>query len=332
MVKVVNFPLPAAKQSLKATYPMVPKGITIHNTYNDAPARKEISYMQSNNNSVSFHVAVDDKEAIQGVPFNRNTWHAGDGGNGYGNRNQISVEICYSKSGGAKYVKAEDNTAKYVAKLLHERGWGINKVKKHQDWSGKFCPHRVLSTKGGWTSLLSKIKKELDALKGSPSKPVTPSVPSTPNVPPSTSKSIDKLAKEVIDGKHGTGETRKKSLGSNYSAVQKRVNEILSGKQTNTPSAPQVNKSIDQLAKEVMAGKHGTGETRRKSLGKDYDKVQSRVNELLKGYKENPRAKTVSELADEVMKGLHGSGRDRMNSLGDKYAEVQKEVNRRMRQ
>lgn len=40
-------------------------------------------------------------------------------------------------------------------------------------------------------------------------------------------KSIDELAHEVINGKYGTGEARKKALGDKYYAVQQRVNEIL---------------------------------------------------------------------------------------------------------
>lgn len=40
-------------------------------------------------------------------------------------------------------------------------------------------------------------------------------------------KSIDDLAKETIRGNYGNGEERKKKLGSNYSAVQARVNEML---------------------------------------------------------------------------------------------------------
>lgn len=43
-------------------------------------------------------------------------------------------------------------------------------------------------------------------------------------------KSVDTLAKEVIQGKWGNGEERKKRLtaaGYDYNAVQKRVNEIL---------------------------------------------------------------------------------------------------------
>ena len=40
------------------------------------------------------------------------------------------------------------------------------------------------------------------------------------------SKSIDELAQEVLVGKHGSGEARKKSLGSRYAEVQARVNEL----------------------------------------------------------------------------------------------------------
>lgn len=38
---------------------------------------------------------------------------------------------------------------------------------------------------------------------------------------------IDAIAKDVIDGKYGSGEERKKNLGNLYTIVQKRVNEIL---------------------------------------------------------------------------------------------------------
>ena len=101
--------------SYKCPYSMTPKGICIHNTGNDASAENEIKYMQSNYNEVSFHIAVDDVQAIQGIPFNRNTWHSGDGGNGEGNRNYISVEICYSKSGGTRFDNAEIRASKEVA-------------------------------------------------------------------------------------------------------------------------------------------------------------------------------------------------------------------------
>ena len=60
--------------------------------------------------------------------------------------------------------------------------------------------------------------------------------------------------------------------------MQDRVNEILEG----TPSTP--NKSIDELAQEVIRGDWGNGAERTKKLkaaGYDAKAVQNRVNELL---------------------------------------------------
>ena len=97
-------------------------------------------------------------------------------------------------------------------------------------------------------------------------------------------KTLDQIAKEVIQGLWGAGEDRKKRLtaaGYNYNTVQKRVNELLSGE-----SKPKL-KSIDEIAKEVIRGDWGAGAARKKKLiaaGYDYDKVQNRVNALLKKY------------------------------------------------
>ena len=148
------------KYDIKCPYSMSPIGICIHNTANDASAKNEISYMQSNNNEVSFHIAVDDFEEIQGIPFDRNGWHAGDGENGNGNRNHIAIEICYSKGGGDRFIKAEKRAAKVTAQLLKQFGWGINNVKKHQDFSEKYCPHRTLDM--GWERFLNMIQSELN--------------------------------------------------------------------------------------------------------------------------------------------------------------------------
>ncbi|UQT53461.2 peptidoglycan-binding protein [Bacillus velezensis] len=153
------------KYALKCPNPMTPEYITIHNTANDASAANEISYMTGNSESTSYHFAVDDKEVIQGIPLNRNAWHSGDGTNGTGNRKSIAVEICYSKSGGARYRAAEALAIKFVAQLLKERGWGVDKIRKHQDWNGKYCPHRVLS-EGRWDQVKAAIAAELERLGG----------------------------------------------------------------------------------------------------------------------------------------------------------------------
>lgn len=145
--------------SIKCPYSMTAEFIVVHNTANDATAENEVAYMIGNKNQVSFHYAVDDQEVVQGVPINRNTWHAGDG-NGEGNRKGISIEICYSKSGGTRFDQAEKNAAHFIATLLRERQWGIEKVKKHQDFRNKYCPHRTLDK--GWNGFIQMIKSYLN--------------------------------------------------------------------------------------------------------------------------------------------------------------------------
>lgn len=146
--------------SIKCPYEMNAEFIVVHNTANDASAENEVKYMISNSNKVSFHYAVDDIEVVQGVLENRNTWNAGDGTNGAGNRKGIAIEICYSKSGGEKFDKAEQNAAEFIAMKLKEKGWGIDKVKKHQDFANKYCPHRTLDL--GWQRFLDMIKQHLE--------------------------------------------------------------------------------------------------------------------------------------------------------------------------
>lgn len=99
----------------------------------------------------------------------------------------------------------------------------------------------------------------------------------------SSGKSLESVARDVIAGKYGNGDTRKRRLeaaGYNYSEVQKEVNRILTGKSSSGSSK----KSIDTIAREVIAGKWGNGNTRKKKLeaaGYNYNAVQKRVNQLL---------------------------------------------------
>ena len=146
------------KYSLKCPYKMNPTRIVVHNTANDASARNEVKYMQNNKSQTSFHYAVDDKEIIPALPLGRNSWNAGDGRNGKGNREGISIEICYSKSGGSRFILAEKRAAKLIAEILGQKGWDISKITKHQDYSGKYCPHRTLDM--GWDRFLKMVEAE----------------------------------------------------------------------------------------------------------------------------------------------------------------------------
>lgn len=186
--------LPANKYSIKAPYSMKAEYITVHNTANDASAANEIAYMIRNNNATSFHVAIDDKEAIEAIPFSRNAWHAGDGANGTGNRKSIGIEICYSKSGGDRYKKAEANAIEYIAQALVQLGLKPDRVRYHKQWSGKNCPHRIIA-EGREDSFKAAIEKRYNELKNP--KPVAPKP--KPVAPSPSSK--DDMYRVKVDGK-----------------------------------------------------------------------------------------------------------------------------------
>ncbi len=156
-MEIVKMLVPESKYSIKCPHIMNPEFIIIHNTANDASAMAEISYMIGNNKKVSFHCAIDNYRIVQGVLFDRNTWNATDGGNGTGNRKGIALEICYSKSGGERFEEAQKLAAEYTAYLLKKYNWGIDKVKKHEDfYPAKGCPHRTLSE--GWQNFLNLVQ------------------------------------------------------------------------------------------------------------------------------------------------------------------------------
>ena len=89
------------------------------------------------------------------------------------------------------------------------------------------------------------------------------------------------------------------------------------------------NKTVEEIAKEVLAGKWGNGAERKQRLtdaGYNYDTIQARVNELVA----QKNRKSVDELAREVIAGKWGNGQERKDKLtaeGYDYAAVQKRVN-----
>ena len=89
-------------------------------------------------------------------------------------------------------------------------------------------------------------------------------------------------------------------------------------------------KSIDELADEVIDGKWGNGNDRKNRLeeaGYNYDKIQDRVNEILSKQSEK---KSVTEVAKDVINGKYGNGEARAKKLeaeGYDYDTVQAKVN-----
>ena len=67
--------------------------------------------------------------------------------------------------------------------------------------------------------------------------------------------------------------------------------------------------------------------------GVDYNTVQKRVNELIRGQAASGK-KSVDQLAHEVLQGMWGNGSDRrklLTAAGYDYAAVQKKVNELLR-
>lgn len=131
--------------------------------------------------------------------------------------------------------------------------------------------------------------------------------------------------------------------GRKQSVAQKIVSAI-----TRKP-AP---KTTAQLAAEVIAGKHGVGAARKRSLGSRYAEVQAEVNRMLLGSNAAtrvvkkpapapkpkpapaPKRKTNTQIAMEVIAGKWSTGNERKARLaaaGYDYAAVQKIVNQRLR-
>jgi len=95
-----------------------------------------------------------------------------------------------------------------------------------------------------------------------------------------TTKSIEEIAKEVINGQWGNGDARKTNLtnaGYDAASVQAKVNELL-GVSTSTK------KSNETIAHEVIQGLWGNGQDRKNRLsnaGYDPSVIQAIVNKLM---------------------------------------------------
>lgn len=147
-----------------------PTTITIHNTGNpSSTAKNERAWLtnSSNTRTASFHIVIDDKEAIEVIPLNEVAWHAGDGsGAKSGNRTSIGIEICES----GQYELTLEHAAQLVASMLKERNWNVDRLRRHYDWSGKNCP-RTMNANGnwsGWSSFVQRVRAKLASQSTTP--------------------------------------------------------------------------------------------------------------------------------------------------------------------
>lgn len=242
-------------------------GVTVHNTdwittaAGTTPAEQYTrATVNGNMNDVRVHYYVDNVCAWQNLPLTLSGWHAADG-SGNGNRRTIAIECIMSFAYNDKDKKSEDNCARLAAALLNKYKLSIDCLYTHNHWySRKYCPAYILPH---WDKFKAKVQSYMNS---SSSAPVTPSAKQLYRVRKTWSdaksqigaffslenakkackagyavfdssgkqvypakKSVDEIAREVIQGKWGNGAERKKKLtaaGYDYYAVQKRVNEL----------------------------------------------------------------------------------------------------------
>ena len=239
---------------------------------------------------------VDDETIVQYNPDikNRYCWHCGDNKNPYsmggkfygkcGNANSIGIEICCTnpnwKDTEPANTKAWSFTDSVINKaveltkyLMQTYNIPAERVIRHYDVSGKLCPGIIgWNEDSGNTTEWKHFKERIGGDTKTDDKT-------------DTKKQIYRVRKTATDAKTQIGafailDNAKKTADKNSGYKVFDTN----GSCVYTPKTG-TRKTVAEIAKEVIQGKWGNGEERKKRLtaaGYDYQTVQAEVNRLLR--------------------------------------------------
>lgn len=242
--------------------------IVVHYTGTEASAHNNLLYFSRSSAGASAHYFIDKDGTLRQLVSEGDTaWHAGHWAT---NLCSVGIEVV---SGGADFTEAQINTlATLVADIRSRCGVSADDVIRHYDVTGKLCPAPYVDG-SKWAALHERICGGAASSGGG-------SGSGGSGGGPAPSGDVSELARRVINGEFGNGDVRKAALGSSYSAVQTRVNEML-GCGSSGGGSGSAGVDIDALARAVINGDYGNGEERRQRLGASYAAVQRRVNEML---------------------------------------------------
>jgi N-acetylmuramoyl-L-alanine amidase len=142
-----------------------PVYIVIHETDNTdigADAERHYRYFNGGDRGASAHYVVDDKQVIQLVEHNVQSWH---NGKKYvsnpampqcNNSNSIGIEICVNQDG--DYSKSVAHAVELTKKLMKELNIPVDRVIRHYDSCGKQCPAKMLREPKIWTDFKKAIQ------------------------------------------------------------------------------------------------------------------------------------------------------------------------------
>lgn len=129
---------------------IVPKGVVIHwtanpNTGADAMANRH--YFNKPTTAASTHYIVDDKQIVRCLPETEMGYHVGAKSykrdalarlSSYPNNCTIGIEMCVNADG--RFPVMYQKTVELVVHILKRYGWGVDKLWRHYDITGKTCP------------------------------------------------------------------------------------------------------------------------------------------------------------------------------------------------
>lgn len=250
MVNIIKSIIPSGQKAQRPGFSMDPNFITIHNTANDnkgADAEMHSRYLHNGGGGrmVGWHFTVDDNEIYQHLPINESGYHAGDGG-GDGNRRSIGIEICENSDG--DFEKAVNNAQWLVNKLMKDHNISLTNVVSHKHWSGKKCPHKLLSR---WGSFIDGIDEE--SIYVPPKKETKPEKVIKPSAKPSGGSVVDYMNSKGMDASYSNRSKLARQYGiSGYKGTASQNITLLSKIKAGAPKKDKPAKKGDMKTGSIV--------------------------------------------------------------------------------
>lgn len=158
--------------------------VTIHETGNESAGAGAQAHanLQARGNEWGggWHETVD---AIIAIISYSDTTRLPHAGKAEGNNNSYSIEICVNSK--KDFVQAVRNAAERAAIKLKEKGYGVDRLRQHNGWSGKNCPTHLRAGDWGinWADFVDLVRQALNGVQIGDITPV-PAPPAPAPTPP----------------------------------------------------------------------------------------------------------------------------------------------------
>lgn len=270
---LVNVKVPASTSNYTKGRDYKISKITIHHMAGKLTAKQCGRVFQAKGRCASAHYGIGSDGKIGLYVDEKNTAWAD--GNRTSNHKSVTIETANSQTGGDWKVsdKSLKLLIKLVADIARRNNLGTLVPGKNLTWHSMYasttCPGNYLRSK------MKYIAEQANEINSGSSKKTT-------------KKEIYRVRKSWNDSKSQIGAYNSLSNAKKKADKNKGYKVYnSSGKCVYSPTGTTTSKkkSVETIAKEVLAGKWGNGSERKKKLeaaGYDYDAVQKKVNSLLK--------------------------------------------------